>query len=132
MLYEIKRTLSEEVPTSLAFVAGPVFLSTHQFEALTQTAIYRRSACSISKRDVCAVRFPPSGLSESALFKPDLTDAEAFTKFKDTLKDVVRLIGQKFRIVILLYEVDVLQRHPWSMTFFNNIRSLNPRARIRT
>jgi hypothetical protein len=123
LLYEIKRTLSEEVPINSAFVAGPVFLTTHQFEALTQTAIYKRVMLDFEE-DVLRVRFPHIRLTDLPLFKPDLSDAEAFSKFSDSLKSVVRLIGQKFRIVILLDEVDVLQRHPWAMTFFNNIRSL--------
>jgi hypothetical protein len=124
LLYEVKRTLLEEVPTTSACVLGPVFLTTHQFGALTQTAIYRRVMQDFEK-DVCAVRFPHIKLSDTPLFKLDLTDAEAFPKFTDTLKSVVRILGQKFRIVILLDEVDVLQQHSWSVTFFNNIRSLH-------
>jgi hypothetical protein len=122
LLYEIKRTLFEEVPTA-ACVAGPVFLSAHQFETLTQTAIYRQVMQDFEK-NVCAVRFPQIRLADSPLYKGDLTDVDAFSRFKETLKGVVRLLGQKFRIVILLDEVDVLQHYPWSMTFFNNIRSL--------
>lgn len=123
LLYEIKRTLFEEVPTTSACVAGPVFLSTHQFEALTQTAIYRRVMMDF-EQNVCAIRFPHIRLSDSPLFRSDLTDTEAFSKFTETLKGVVRVLGRRFRIVILLDEVDVLQQHQWAMTFFNNIRSL--------
>jgi hypothetical protein len=123
LLFEIKRILLEELGGKSAYVVGPVFLSTHQFPKLSQTAIYREIVLNF-KNSVLPLRFPNLQLEDGRLFDPQITDDKAFPAFQEVLETIVRTVSQDLRIVIMIDEVDELQRHEWSKTFFNNLRHL--------
>ncbi len=123
LLFEVKRILLEELGSNSAFVVGPVFLSTHQFPKLSQTAIYREIILNF-KTTVLPLRFPKLQLEDGKLFDPQISEEQAFPAFQETLETIVRTVSQDLRIVIMIDEVDELQRHEWSKSFFNNLRHL--------
>jgi hypothetical protein len=123
LLFEVKRILLEELGSNSAFVVGPVFLSTHQFPRLSQTAIYREIILNF-KTTVLPLRFPKLQLEDGKLFDPQISEEQAFPAFQETLETIVRTVSQDLRIVIMIDEVDELQRHEWSKSFFNNLRHL--------
>jgi hypothetical protein len=123
LLFEIKRILLEELGGTSGYVVGPVFLSTHQFPMLSQTAIYREIVLNF-KTTVLPLRFPDLQLEDGKLFDSQITDEKAFPAFQEMLETIVRTVSQDLRIVIMIDEVDELQRHEWSKTFFNNLRHL--------
>jgi AAA-like domain len=123
LLFEVKRILIEELGGSSAYVVGPVFLSTHQFPKLSQTAIYREIILNF-KHTILPLKFPAIQPGDGKLFEPSITDEQAFPAFQEELENIVRTVSQDLRIVIMIDEVDELQRHEWSKTFFNNLRHL--------
>jgi hypothetical protein len=123
LLFEVKRILLEELGGTSGYVVGPVFLSTHQFPKLSQTAIYREIILNF-KSTVLPLRFPDLQLEDGKLFDPQISDDRAFPAFQEALETIVRTVSQDLRIVIMIDEVDELQRHEWSKTFFNNLRHL--------
>jgi AAA-like domain len=123
LLFEVKRILLEELGNQSAYVVGPVFLSTHQFPKLSQTAIYREIILNF-KSTILSLRFPNLQLEDGRLFDPEITDDKAFPAFQQVLETIVKTVSQDLRIVIMIDELDELQRHEWSKTFFNNLRHL--------
>jgi hypothetical protein len=123
LLFEVKRILLEELGSNSAYVVGPVFLSTHQFPKLSQTAIYREIILNF-KNTVLPLRFPSLQLEDGRLFDSSITEDQAFPAFQQALETIIRTVSQDLRIVIMVDEVDELQRHEWSKTFFNNLRHL--------
>ena len=123
LLFEVKRILLEELGGSSAYVVGPVFLSTHQFPKLSQAAIYREIILNF-KNTVLPLRFPRLQLEDGKLFDPQMPEEQAFPAFQEMLETIVRTVSQDLHIVIMIDEVDELQRHEWSKTFFNNLRHL--------
>jgi hypothetical protein len=123
LLFEVKRILLEELGSNSAYVVGPVFLSTHQFPKLSQTAIYREIILNF-KSTVFPLRFPNLQLEDGKLFDPAIAEDQAFPAFQQVLETIIRTVSQDLRIVIMIDEVDELQRHDWSKTFFNNLRHL--------
>jgi AAA domain-containing protein len=123
LLFEVKRVLMEELGSDSACVVGPVFLSTHQFPKLCQAAIYREIVANF-RSTVLPLRFPKLDLGYGRLFEPTITEDQAFPAFQEVLEQIVRTVSQELRIVIMIDEVDELQRHEWSKTFFNNLRHL--------
>jgi hypothetical protein len=123
LLFEIKRVLLDELGGDSACVVGPVFLSTHQFPKLSQAAIYREVVASF-RNTILPLRFPKLELAYGRLFDTTITEEQAFPAFQEVLEQIVRTVSQELRIVIMIDEVDELQRHEWSKTFFNNLRHL--------
>ena len=123
LLFEVKRILIEELGGNSAYVVGPVFLSTHQFPKLSQTAIYREIILNF-KNTVLPLRFPRLQLEDGKLFDAQVSEDQAFPAFQEMLETIVRTVSQDLHIVIMIDEVDELQRHEWSKTFFNNLRHL--------
>lgn len=123
LLFEVKRILLEELGGQSAYVVGPVFLSTHQITKLSQTAIYREIILNF-KSTILSLRFPKLQLEDGRLFDPQVTEDKAFLAFQEVLETIVKTVSQDLRIVIMIDEVDELQRHEWSKTFFNNLRHL--------
>lgn len=123
LLFEIKRVLLEELGANSAYIVGPVFLSTHQFPKLSQTAIYREIILNF-KSTIFPLRFPKLQLEDGKLFDPTISEEQAFSAFQEVLETIVRTVSQDLRIMIMIDELDELQRHDWSKTFFNNLRHL--------
>jgi hypothetical protein len=123
LLFEVKRILLDELGSQSAYVVGPVFLSTHQFPKLSQTAIYREIILNF-KSTILSLRFPNLQLEDGRLFDPQITEDKAFPAFQEVLETIVKTVSQDIRIVIMIDELDELQRHEWSKTFFNNLRHL--------
>jgi hypothetical protein len=121
LLFEVKRILLEELGGAGAYIVGPVFLSTHQFPKLSQTAIYREIILNF-KNTVLPLRFPRLQLEDGKLFDSQMSEEQAFPAFQEMLETIVRTVSQDLRIVIMIDELDELQRHEWSKTFFNNLR----------
>jgi hypothetical protein len=63
-------------------------------------------------------------LEDGKLFDPQMSEEQAFPAFQEMLETIVRTVSQDLHIVIMIDEVDELQRHEWSKTFFNNLRHL--------
>jgi tRNA A-37 threonylcarbamoyl transferase component Bud32 len=130
LLFELKRILLEELEKDTGCVIGPVFLSTHQFTDLSQTAIYRQIIQEF-KIIVCPIKFPRLRVDDRKLFDPGITDEEAFPAFVELLESIVQAVSADLKIVILIDEVDELQRHEWSKVFFNNLRHLISQTPLR-
>lgn len=96
LLFEIKRILLEELGSQSAYVIGPVFLSTHQFPKLSQTAIYREIILNF-KRTILSLRFPNLQLENGRLFDPQITDDRAFPAFQEVLETIVKTVSQDLR-----------------------------------
>ena len=123
LLYELKRVMLEELGRDQGWVVGPLFLSTHQFPELSQRAIYRQIIQEFTQT-IRPIRFPDLKVNTDKLFDRSVTEESAFPAFVKVLAKIVEEVAADMKMVIMIDEVDELQRHDWSNTFFNNLRHL--------
>jgi len=131
LLYELKRILLQQldVEEETGYVIGPVFLSTHELSPLSQAAIYQQIVSEFEK-SVWKKKFSHVPFVQGKLFDPNLKEEQAFPAFCDVLERIVRMASNDLKIVIMIDEIDELQRYGWSRDMFINLRHLISQSRL--
>ena len=123
LLFELKNALLENLHNEDGYVVGPVFLSTQEFPKLSQAVIYQQIVLEF-EQSVWAQRFPEKPFNRGRLFDPDLKEDQAFQRFREVLRSMVKAFSSRLKVAIIIDEIDELQRYDWSRRMFDNLRHL--------
>jgi len=123
LLFELKNALLKKLDGENGYVVGPVFLSTQEFPKLSQAAIYQQIIREF-EQSVWEQKFPGKPFDRGRLFDPDLKEEQAFPRFREVLKSMVKAFSSRLKVAIIIDEIDELQRYDWSRVMFQNLRHL--------